>query len=313
MHWFTTGTQAVNTAFHIIVTLCLFMLVLVTVLMVVFAVRYRRSRHPESAQIEGNVTLEIAWTVIPTILALGMFYLGWAGYRVMREPPKGALTVTGKARMWSWEFDYANGKSSDKLYVPQGVPIRVNLESADVIHSFYVPAYRVKQDVVPGVATFAWFQPVDTGRCDIFCAEYCGLRHAYMMSKVVVMPRPAFDSWLQTEVKPPAPAQEAGSTADVQAQLRAAGERLIKVKGCTACHSTDGTRLVGPTYKGIFGRTESVTTAGQKHNVVVDEAYIKRSIMEPAADVVEGYDPVMPKLDLTEDEIAAIIAYLKTL
>jgi cytochrome c oxidase subunit 2 len=314
MDWFTTSTEAVNTAFYIIVAVSVAMLVLVTVLMVVFAVKYRRKRHPQAVQIKGNVLLEIVWTVIPTLLALGMFYIGWVGFKVMRKVPEGALEVTAKARMWSWEFVYENGKSSDELYVPQGVPVRVDLQSADVIHSFYVPAYRIKQDIVPGVETYTWFQPVDTGKYDIFCAEYCGQRHAYMMSKVVVVPEEEFRTWIETDVAPPAvPAEGEGAEEERRMQLRKSGERLSKLKGCNACHSTDGTRLVGPTYKGLFGKTESVVTGGETRQLVVDEEYVRRSIVEPGADVVEGYDPVMPKVEMTEEELAAIIEYLKTL
>ncbi len=204
MNWFSTTTEAVNTAFYAMLALCVAMLILVTVLMVAFVVRYRRKRHPEAEQIEGNTLLEIVWTVVPTILALGMFYIGWTGYKFMRHVPDNAVQVGAIGRMWSWEFEYANGKKSSELYVPQGVPVKVNLKSADVLHSFYVPAYRVKQDVVPGMDTYVWFQPVDTGIYDIFCAEFCGQRHAYMMSKVVVVPMDDFLGWVEKDVAPAA-------------------------------------------------------------------------------------------------------------
>jgi cytochrome c oxidase subunit 2 len=314
MNWFSNSTEAVDTAFHVLLAVSLTMLVLVTTLMVGFAVKYHRKRHPTAEQVKGNTLLEIVWTVIPTLLALGMFYIGWTGYKVMRRPPDNALQVSATGRMWSWEFKYGNGKSSTELYVPQGVPVKVNLKSADVIHSFYIPAYRVKQDVVPGMETYTWFQPVDTGRYDIFCAEYCGQRHAYMRSKVVVVPPDEFKRWLETDVEPAAlPASGTGTEEDRLAQLRKAGERLSSIKGCVACHSTDGSRLVGPSYKGLFGKTETVVTDGRPRQVVVDDEYVRRSIAEPAADIVEGYQPVMPKLELTEEEITAIVEYLKTL
>lgn len=314
MDWFTTSTEAVNTAFYIIAGLSVAMLILITVLMVVFAVRYRRKRHPRAVQIKGNVMLEIVWTVIPTLLALGMFYIGWVGFKVMRKVPEGALEVTAKARMWSWEFVYENGKSSEELVVPQGVPVRVDLESADVIHSFYVPAYRIKQDIVPGLETYTWFQPVDTGRFDIFCAEYCGQRHAFMMSKVVVVPEEEFRAWIERDVAPPAaPAGGEETGEEAAARLRKAGERLSRVKGCNACHSTDGTRLVGPSYKDLFGQQVTVLTGGKTRVVTIDEEYVRRAIVEPAADVVEGYQPVMPKIEMTDEDVSAIIEYLKTL
>ena len=154
MDWFSTTTEAVDRAFYVALAIAGAMLVLITVLMVVFVAKYRRNRHPNAVQIEGNTPLEIAWTVIPTILALGMFFLGWKGYMFMKDVPKGALEVKATGRMWVWEFQYANGKQSPKLYVPQGAPVKVNLHSDDVIHSFYLPAFRVKRDVVPGLDTY---------------------------------------------------------------------------------------------------------------------------------------------------------------
>jgi cytochrome c oxidase subunit 2 len=312
MHWLST-TEAVNTAFYLLLALAVAMLILVTVLMVVFTVKYRHKRHPEAAQVEGHTLLEIVWTVVPTILALGMFYLGWTGYKYMRDVPDNALQVKATGRMWSWEFEYANGKKSTELYVPQGVPVKVNLRSADVLHSFYMPAFRVKQDVVPGLDTYVWFQPVDTGAYDIFCAEYCGQRHSYMMSKVVVVRKDEYESWVNKDVTvTPPPA--AGETEEQRtAVLVAAGERLSKLKGCHACHSTDGSRLVGPSYKGLIGSTAAVVTDGKTRQVAVDEAYLRRSILEPMADVVEGYQPVMPKLEMTDEEVNALVEYLKSL
>jgi len=313
MDWFSTTTEAVDTAFYVALGISVAMLVLVTILMVVFVAKYRRKRHPHAEQIEGNTPLEIAWTVIPTILALGMFYLGWTGYMFMKDVPKNALQVTATGRMWAWEFQYANGKTSSELYVPQGTPVKVNLHSADVIHSFYLPAYRVKRDVVPGLDTYVWFQPVDTGSYDIFCAEYCGLRHSYMTTKAIVVPKDEFERWLEKDARAAASSRaEAGGEAGAATGL-GAGEKLTRVKGCVACHSTDGSRLVGPTFKGIYGSTAAVDSSGQKRNVVVDDEYLRRAILEPNAELVEGYPAVMPKTDINEDEIAAIIEYLKSL
>jgi cytochrome c oxidase subunit 2 len=314
MNWFSTSTEAVNTAFYVMLAVALAMLILVTALMVVFAIKYHRKRHPKAEQVEGHTLLEIVWTVIPTLLALGMFYIGWVGYKVMRNVPEGALEVSATGRMWSWEFEYENGKKSSELYVPQGTPVRVNLKSADVLHSFYIPAYRVKQDVVPGLDTYTWFQPVDTGVFDIFCAEYCGQRHAFMMSKVVVVPEGEFRAWLETDLPPVvAPEGEVGGGEDAEGALREAGQRLSGIKGCNACHSADGSRLVGPSYKGLFGSSVTVVTGKEKRQVTADEEYMRRSIVEPNADIVEGYEAVMPVVELTEEEIRAIVEYLKTL
>ncbi|UCG51659.1 MAG: cytochrome c oxidase subunit II [Candidatus Latescibacterota bacterium] len=315
MDLFSSTTEAVNIAFFVTLGIAVGMLVLITVLMVVFVIKYHRKRHPKASQVKGHTLLEIVWTVVPTLLALGMFYLGWVGYKFMRAVPEGAIEVSATGRMWSWEFEYENGKRSPELYVPVDRPVKVNLKSADVLHSFYVPAYRVKQDVVPGLDTYVWFHPVDTGLYDIFCAEYCGQRHSYMMSKVVVIPAAEFQDWVEQDVESvPVVSDEATSDQEQVERLRRAGERLSKIKGCNACHSTDGSELVGPTYKGLFGRAGVVITDGEKRQIVVDEEYLRKSILEPSADIVEGYGPVMPSQQgITEEEVNAIVEYLKTL
>jgi cytochrome c oxidase subunit 2 len=292
------------------------LLVGITALMVYFVVRYRRSKHPVPAGVESHALLEATWTIIPTLLVLGMFYYGWVGFKMMRTVPEGAMEVTATAQMWSWSFEYENGKRSPELTVPQGRPIKVNLQSLDVLHSFYLPAYMVKQDVVPGFKEYVWFDPVDLGTFDIFCAEYCGQRHSYMLSKVHVIPAEEFEVWVETDVEPASAAPVEGeSEKEAGERLVRLGEKLSRDKGCNACHSTDGSPLVGPTYQGLFGRTETVVTDGQSREVVIDEEYVRRSILEPTADVVEGFQPLMPSQQglVTDEEIDALIAYLKTL
>ncbi len=295
----STFGVSVDRAFFFITAICVFMLALITFLMVFFTVKYRRTRHPVSENIEGNLLLEIVWTVIPTILVMAMFYYGWIGYREMVNVPENAIAVQATGRMWSWRFQYENGKESDILHVPLNRPVRIRLVSTDVLHSFYVPAFRVKKDVVPGVDTSLWFQPDEIGSFDIFCAEYCGTGHSAMLSKVNVMAESDFTAWLEGAEKP----------------KPLTGKDLLKTKGCLGCHSLDGSPLVGPSFKGIFGRTEKVVTDGREREVVIDEAYLRRSMLEPAADVVVSFPPIMPsqKGVLTEEEIASIIETLKTL
>jgi cytochrome c oxidase subunit 2 len=311
---FSDITDAVNFTFLFILVISVVLLLLITVLMVTFVIKYHRKRHPVPAQVKSHALLEIIWTVVPTLLALGMFYYGWIGYKLMRTPPPGAMEVTATARMWSWQFDYENGKQSAELYVPLGTPVKVNLESADVIHSFYVPAYMVKMDVVPGMTNFVWFEPDEEGEFDIFCAEYCGQRHSYMLSKVVVIPEREFSAWVEEGVM----AQDDVSDEDLSEEdrirrLQMRGEQIAVVKGCNACHTVDGTQLVGPSYKGLFGKTETVITDGQPREIVVDEEYIRRSILEPNADLVEGFQPLMPPQAMTDEEIEAVIEYIKTM
>lgn len=187
--------QEVDGVFLFILGVSLVLLVLITVLMITFVIKYNRKRHPVPKNIEGNMTLEIVWTVIPTLLVIGMFYYGWLGYRDMQDVPANAFEIKVTARMWQWSFEYPNGIKTDTLYVPINRPIKANLTSIDVNHSFFIPAFRIKKDVIPNRKNFLWFQSDQTGSYDIACAEYCGLQHSYMYSKVVVMPRSEFDAW----------------------------------------------------------------------------------------------------------------------
>ncbi len=287
----------VDQAFWFILGASVIMLLGITVTMVLFIVKYRRSKHPKAEQIEGSVTLETLWTILPTVLVLVMFYYGWAGFKVMRDTPSGAMPVTVNARMWSWSFEYENGKQTTELVVPVGRPVALDLKSADVIHSFFVPAFRLKEDCVPGRGNHAWFQAERPGRYDILCAEYCGDQHSAMLSSVVAVPADSFDVWIL----------EGGG--------RPTGLALAQIKGCVACHTSDGTKLVGPSFKGIFGHTARVVTDGQVREVMVDEEYLERSIRQPNADIVEGYQPQMPNLgdQLDDEDIRLLIDYIKRL
>lgn len=309
---FSDITQAVDFTFVFVLVISVVLMVGITGALVTFVIKYHRTRHPVAAQVESHPMLEVIWTVIPTFLALSMFYFGWVGYRLMRTPPLGAMEVTALGRMWSWEFEYENGKNSTELYLPVGKPVKVNVESADVIHSFYVPAFRVKQDCIPNLDEFVWFEPKETGTYDIFCAEYCGLRHSYMLSKVVVVPADEFLEWVETDVEVVVAEEGASEEERIAAYVRL-GERLSETKGCNACHSVDGTKLVGPTYKGLFGRTSTVITNGKRRHITVDEEYVRNSILRPNDDLVEGYQPVMPPQELSDDELTALVEYLKTL
>jgi len=287
----------VDKTFWLILGSSVIMLLGITVTMIYFIVKYRRSANPNPAQIEGSVKLETLWTVLPTILVMVMFYYGWAGFKVMRDVPEGAMEVTVNARMWSWSFEYPNGVQASELYVPTGQPISLKLKSADVIHSFFVPDFRLKEDCMPGRENTAWFETTRDGTFQIFCAEYCGDQHSKMLSKVVSMPEAEFDAWLNDSNRP----------------LNAS--QIMKIKGCVACHTEDGGKLVGPSYKGMFGRTEMVMTDGELREIVVDEEYIRRSILEPNADVVDGYAPVMPPMEgqISDEEINTLIEYFKIL
>lgn len=297
--------EQVDTAFLVIISISVVLLALITFLMIYFVVKYNRKRHPKAEQIKNNIPLEILWTVVPTILVLIMFYYGWRGFDLIRRIPEDATTVKATGRMWSWSFEYENGITSDTLYVRLDDPVRLAINSADVIHSLYIPAFRIKEDAVPGMETKLWFTPTKPGSYDLFCAEYCGVRHAFMLSKVVVLPAEEFDEWYASAGERPAAGE---GTAE-------RGLALIQEKGCVACHSQDGTRLVGPSFKGIFGRQVTIVVNGEEREITVDEDYLRRSILEPSTEIVKGYPPAMPPQGdmLTDQDIDDIILYLKGL
>lgn len=189
--------QEVDNEFILIVAISVFFLLLVTIAMIYFVVRYRKSKNPVASNITGNTTLEVVWTIIPLALVLLIFWYGWVGFKTMRDVPSDAMTVKVTARMWRWSFEYDNNKQTDSLlYVPLNKPVKLEINSVDVNHSLYIPAYRVKEDAVPGRTNYLWFLPHELGEYEILCAEYCGLNHAYMQGRVVVIPENEFNKWL---------------------------------------------------------------------------------------------------------------------
>jgi len=292
--------QGVDLSFAIILGISVFFLVSITAVMIYFVIKYNRKRNPTASNIHGNNRLEIIWTVIPTILVLVMFYFGWMGYKPMRSVPKDAIPIKAYGQMWKWSFEYANGKMSDTLFVPKDKPVKLDLISRDVLHSFYIPAFRIKEDVVPGRENMLWFIGQEEGQYNIFCAEYCGDRHSYMLSKVSVLPESEYTRWYN----------------DTTASADHPGLVVLKKNACISCHSLDGSKIVGPSFKGVWGMTETVITNDAEREITIDEAYIKRSIIEPNADVVKGYNKglmISYKDLVSEKEMNDIIEYIKTL
>jgi len=297
-----------NTAFYFIVGISLSLLILLTFSMLYFVFRYNRKKNKTATQIEGNTLLEILWTVIPILLSLVMFYFGWAGWKPMNKPPKDAINITSVARMWSFSFMYENGKQSPDLIVPVNTPVKINLISLDVIHSLFIPAFRIKSDMVPGREKIMWFLPQREGEYDLFCAEYCGLRHSYMNANVKVLSNEDYTVWY----------------ADTSAVLFAAEESVpgsegLKIminQGCNACHSSDGTKIVGPSYLNLFGEKQVVIRDGKEVTVTVDDEYIKRAIIDPNSEIVKGYPKGLMqsyKDALSDDDLSKIIEYMKSL
>ncbi|HWP92822.1 MAG TPA: cytochrome c oxidase subunit II [Thermodesulfobacteriota bacterium] len=297
----------VDTVIWFITIISVFFFILITVGLVYFAIKYRRrSEDDETPYITGNHFLETLWTVIPSILVIIIFVYGFVIFREMRTPPEDAVEVNVVGKQWLWQFQYENGKTTiNELYVQLDRPVRMIMRSDDVLHSFFVPAFRVKQDLVGGMYTQLWFTPTKVGIFDMFCAEYCGTGHSAMLAKVYVMSPEAYDRWERGEE-----ADGVGAVASLPPAEQ--GEKLYKERGCNACHSIDGTKLVGPSWKGLFGHE---VTLQDGSTVTADENYIREAILEPGAQIVQGYQPVMPSFKgiLSDQEISALIAYIKTL
>lgn len=306
----STFVEGVDNAFIYIMAISFFFVIGITMVMILFIYRYNQKRNPVARQVKDSIALELTWTIIPIILVLGMFHFGYVGWIPMKRPPSEGVLVTANARMWSFSFTYENGRISDKLYVPVDTAVIVNLNAMDVLHSFYIPAFRIKEDMVPGLANNrSWFEATKTGTYNIFCAEYCGLQHSYMISEVVVMEQEEFWEWYTDTTAIDEPIAEG-------VDMALLGNQLLQSKGCVACHSLDGTQLVGPSFKGAWGQTIRVTTNGEVREVVFDEEYVQRSIYEPDADIHEGYRPgqmLSYRGEISEQQIEHIVAFLKTL
>ncbi|MDO9039954.1 MAG: cytochrome c oxidase subunit II [Bacteroidota bacterium] len=297
----------VDKSFVIIMGISFVFLIGLTFTMLYFVFKYNKHKNPVATQIKGSTKLEIIWTIIPTILVLVMFYYGWAGWAPMKKAPDDSFNIKVTARMWNFTFEYENGKRTDTLFVPMDKAVKLNLVSLDVIHSLYIPSFRVKEDVVPGREKMVWFIAQREGLYDLFCTEYCGLNHSYMINTVKVMPEQQFNSWYVDTT------QQVAAITDSPA---ANGKRIMQNIGCFACHTIDGSKLIGPSFKGIYGHEATVITGGKERVVMVDDEYIKRSIYDPNADVVKGFNKglMMPyEGQLSDEDIVQITEYLKTL
>ncbi len=310
----STGSEAsnfvstFNTSFYLIAGISLVFLVGLTILMLYFVFRYNRKKNKTATQIEGNNFLEITWTVIPILLSLVMFYYGWAGWKPMTKAPKDAINITSVARMWSFLFQYENGKESPDLIIPVKTPVKINLVSLDVIHSLFIPEFRIKSDMIPGREKSMWFIPETKGVYDLFCAEYCGLRHSFMNAKVKVLSNEEFTTWYGDT-------SSVVSVAEVSTPATE-GLAIMKNQGCLACHSSDGSKIVGPTYLNLYGSQQVVIRNGAELTVKVDDEYIKERILDPSYQVVKGYPKgIMQsyKGKISDEDILKIIEYLKSL
>lgn len=295
--------EGVDKAFVFIFAIAFIFIIGITAFMIYTVIKYSRKKNRSPKQFTGSTSLEVIWTVVPTILVMLMFYYGWIGFAPMRKPPDDAMRITAIGRMWEWEFDYGDGKLSKELVIPVNQPVRLDLVSEDVNHSLFIPAFRVKEDVVPGYNNFLWFTPNYIGDYEILCTEYCGLLHSAMLSKTRVIEQSEFDTWL-AELVP---------TGDIPDHP---GLVLLKNTGCLACHSQDGSRLVGPSFKGLYGSEKTVITDGEERDIIVNDEYISLSITQPDVDLVKGFAKGLMKSysdELSPEEIMQITEYFKSL
>lgn len=289
----------VDLLYFFILAVSSFFAVLVSALVVYFALRYRRTHADEVGHdIHGSIALELLWTVIPFILAMVMFFWGADLYFRIARPPADAMEIFVVGKQWMWKVQHPEGvREINELHVPVGRPVRITLGSEDVLHDYYIPAFRVKMDAVPGKLTTMWFTATRTGSYHIFCAEYCGTQHSGMVGQVIVMEPHDYEAWL-------AGGRSTGTAVEN-------GEKLFTTLACITCHKTDSSGR-GPILAGVFGSSVDLQDGRQ---VVADENYLRESIMNPQAKVVRDYQPIMPTFQgtVSEENLLQLIAYIKTL
>lgn len=295
----STFAERVDALYYYLLSVSGFFVLLIFALIFYFAVKYRRrSEGEQTPPILGSIPLEVAWIVIPFILVMIMFVWGASLYFTAFSPPANAMEIFVIGKQWMWKVQHPEGRREiDELHVPVGYPVKLTITSQDVIHSFYIPAFRIKMDAVPGRYTSIWFEASKTGTFHLFCAEYCGTAHAGMGGRVVVMKPSEYEQWLRTGAP--------------EEPLAAAGGRLFQQLGCSGCHSPNSV-VRAPLLDGIYGKPVPLQSG---HVVLADESYIRDSILLPQKDVVAGYAPVMPSFQgrISEEELMQIIAYIRFL
>ena len=294
------GAADVDTLFNFLVWMSVGMFVLIVGAAGYWVYKHRRQPGDEQKLSKPTIhstAMEVFWSVGPLLACIGLFHWGVVQYMNARVAPAGAEQVRVRGRKWAWEFEYDNGKISDVLMAPVGKPVKLVMTSQDVIHSFFVPNFRIKQDVLPGRYSTLWFQALEEGKNQVFCAEYCGLSHSDMLAQVEVVSPEKFNEWKNADA-------DKGLT---PVQI---GQKVYEGKACNSCHSVDGSAKIGPTFKGLYGKTETLADGS---TVKVDDNYIRESILNPNAKVVKGYQPIMPAFQgsLKDKQIEGVIEFMK--
>jgi cytochrome c oxidase subunit 2 len=294
-------TETVDGLFMFIMWISIVCSVALMGAMVYFVTKYKAKSRKDTPDpsTDHNTTLELIWSIVPLPFVLAIFVWGFHGFVELRTSPKDAYEIHAQGQKWKWLFTYENGYTDDTLHVPINRNVRVIISSVDVLHSLYLPVFRQKQDAVPGRFTELWFNANKAGDFPVLCAEYCGTSHSDMLSHVIVHEEGGFEKWLV----------EVEKALDEMPPLEL-GTKMYNQQGCATCHSLDGTPKTGPSFKGIFGKTESLSDGS---TVTIDENYIRESILEPQAKIVQGFTPAMPtfKGKLSDKKIAGIIEFIK--
>ena len=297
----STHAPLVDDLYMFIFWLSVFFFVLIAGLVILFAVKYRRrGPNDRTPNITHHLGLELTWSNIPLFICLGIFFWGFRDYMKATVAPGDAMEINILAEKWIWTFEYPNGlRSLSSLHVPVGKPVRLIMQSKDVLHSFFIPGFRTKMDVLPNRYTEQWFQSNTPGVYQVQCAEYCGKGHSQMNAKIYVDTPEKYEDFLEN-----------GDEEMRKMPLAELGKLLYETRGCTTCHSLDGSRGQGPSWKGIYGQEHKMSDG---RSMKVDENYIRTSILQPQAAIVQGFEGIMPTFQglLRDREILALIEFIK--
>jgi cytochrome c oxidase subunit 2 len=293
----STMARSVDALYIFLLIVTGMMTLLIFICLVYFAARFRHRPGVPAVQIEGSHALEITWSTIPFLIFMVIFAWGALVYFKERTPPADATEVYVVAKQWMWKLEHAEGQREiNELHVPVGRDVKMIMTSQDVIHSFYIPAFRIKQDVLPGRYTVSWFRATKPGTYHLFCAEYCGTQHSGMVGDIVVLEPAQYETWMN-----------GGSTGP----LSASGEKIFAELGCSTCHRAD-TQGRGPSLQGVFGKPVQLEDG---RTVTADENYLRECILDPGAKRVKGFQPIMPTFQglVSEEQVNALVAYIKSI
>jgi len=295
----STMASRVDALYFFLLAISIFFSMLIAGLIVFYAVKYRRrAADSVGSEIRGGLVLELTWTIVPLLITMVIFVWGASVFFAMARPPDETINIYVVGKQWMWKFQHLDGQREiNELHVPVGRPVKLIMTSEDVIHDVFVPAFRIKADVVPGRYTHLWFQSTKPGRYRLFCAEYCGTKHSGMIGQVVVMEPSEYQTWL--------------SGGASEGSLASAGAKLFQDLACNTCHRPDAQGR-GPVLEGLFGKT---VTLQNGETLTVDEAYVRESILQPAAKIASGFQPIMPTFQglVTEEQLLELIEYVKSL